>query len=420
MTLTYDFSYDTDATAVEDYFQLGLTDGLPVIPPTVERVEQFLAVAGLAPDEVIGEVPTRRLVITADKVAANAVMAGCRPEYFPTVLAAVRALLAVKGNAHSTTASLAGPAHAVIVNGPVRREIGIASGQACFGPGFRANATIGRALRLVIRNAARSVPGELDRATFSTPLRYSLCFGEDEEASEWTPLHVQRGFDPADSVVTLQSVTRFTDVVDNETDPQVLLGGIVARARSYGLGRDEWCGDDRSMVVVIGLEHRQRLVRGGWDKPMIQEFLWSRCNAPAVSRYDTRVTLAGPDNVLVVAAGGPGMSVSWLLLPHLSNPISQRIVPAVGEVSAAAAGLARGDRAAVAAALAEIQQTLRVDGYRLEVDGATASGLLVRIDALDGACEECLAPPDVLKMIISAGLDGAYQPAEIDLRLPTG
>jgi hypothetical protein len=420
MTLTHDFSYDTDAAAVEDYFELGLTDGLPVIPPTVERVSQFLAVAGLAPDEVLGEVPTRRVVVTADKVAANAVMAGCRPEYFPTVLAAVRGLLSTKGNAHSTTASLAGPAHAVIVNGPVRGEIGVASGQACFGPGFRANATIGRALRLVIRNAVRSVPGELDRATFSSPLRYSLCFGEDEEASDWTPLHVQRGFDPADSVVTLQSVTRLADVVENDPTPEGILGAIVDRARSYGMGRDEWCGDDRGVVVVIGLEHRQRLVRGGWDKPAIAEYLWSRCNAPAVSRYDNRVTLAGPDNVLVVTAGGPGIPVSWLILPHLSNPISQRIAPARGGLPAGAASPVRGDRAAVAAALAEIQQTLRVDGYRLDVDGATATGLQVSITALEDACEDCLAPPDVLKMIISARLDGAYQPDAIELRLPAG
>jgi hypothetical protein len=325
MTLAHDFSYDTYADAVEDYFELGLTDGLPIVPPTVERVAEFLTLAGLAPDDVLGEVPTRRVVVTADKVAANAVMAGCRPEYFPAVAATVRAFLETKANAHSTTATLAGAAHAVIINGPVRGEIQIASGQACFGPGFRANATIGRALRLVIRNVCKSVPGELDRATFSWPLRYSFCFGEDEEASEWVPLHVQRGFARTDSVVTLQSVFGFIEVMEFDPDPEAIATTIAVRARQRGLARDEWCGDDRGVVVVIGQEHRQRLTAANWDKRMIQEFLWSKLTAPSSSRYESRVDVKSPDNVLVVAAGGPGISVSWLLMPHLSNPISKQI-----------------------------------------------------------------------------------------------
>jgi hypothetical protein len=325
MTLAHDFSYDTYAEAVEDYFELGLTDGLPIVPPTVERVAEFLALAGLAPGDVLGEVPTRRVVATADKVAANAVMAGCRPEYFPTVVATVRAFLEAKSNAHSTTATLAGAAHAVIVNGPVRDEIGIASGQACFGPGFRANATIGRALRLVIRNVCKTVPGELDRATFSWPLRYSFCFGEHEEASDWVPLHVQRGFARTDSVVTLQSVFGLIEVLEFDPGPEAIAATIAVRARQRGLARDEWCGDDRGVVVVIGQEHRQRFTAAGWDKRRIQEFLWSRFTAPPASPYEDRVDLSSPDNVLVVAAGGPGISVSWLLLPHLSNPVSQRI-----------------------------------------------------------------------------------------------
>jgi hypothetical protein len=325
MTLAHDFAYDTYADAVEDYFDQGFTDGLPVIPPTIERVEAMLAVAGLAPDELIGEVPTRLVRVTADKVAANAVMAGCKPEYFPAVIATVRAFLQVKGNAHSTTATLAGAAHAVIINGPVRHEIGVASGQACFGPGFRANATIGRALRLVIRNVCHTVPGELDRATFSWPLRYSFCFGEDEEASDWTPLHVQRGFQRTDSVVTLHSVTDFVQVMEFDHDPEVIVGAIADRARQRGLSRDDWCGDDRGLVVVIGLEQRQRLVSAGWTKERMQEFLWAKFTAPSTARYDRKVDLAAPENVLLVAAGGPGIAVSWLLLPHLSNPISELI-----------------------------------------------------------------------------------------------
>lgn len=325
MTLVHEYSYDTEIDAIEDYFERGLTDGLPVIPPTVERVTAMLAAAGLAGDEVLGEVPTRNVIAAADKVAANAVMAGCRPEYFPVVLAAVRAFLQPKANAHSTTATLAGAAHAVIINGPVRNQIGVCSGQACFGPGFRANATIGRALRLVIRNVCNTVPGELDRATFSWPLRYSLCFGENEEASDWEPLHVQRGFAATDSVVTVQSVNDFVQARIFDPEPEAILTGIARIARHQGLHRDEWCGDDRGVVIVIATEHQQRLVAAGWSKAQIQEFLWRQFTAPATGKSDLRLELAAPENVLVVAAGGPGIAVSYILSPHLSNPISERV-----------------------------------------------------------------------------------------------
>ncbi|MSX96402.1 MAG: hypothetical protein F2739_07655, partial [Actinobacteria bacterium] len=193
-------SFDSFEDALEGQFELGVTDGLPVVPPTPERVAAMLAAGGIAGETILGEVPTRDVVVTAEKVAINAVMAGCLPEYFPVVLAAVRAFLQPLANAHSTTATLAGAAHAVIVNGPIRHDIGVHGGQACFGPGFRPNATIGRALRLVIRNVCRTVPGVLDRASFSWPLRYSFCFAEDEEATAWTPLHVKLGYEREQSV----------------------------------------------------------------------------------------------------------------------------------------------------------------------------------------------------------------------------
>ena len=141
---------------LEDYYERGWTDGLPVVPPTAEKVQRFLTLAGLEPDEILGSVPTRAVVVTAEHAAINAVMAGCRPEYFPAVVAAVRAHLDEMGNCHSTTGTLSGAVQTVIINGPVRNEWGVASGQGCLGPGFRPNATIGRALRLVIISTARS------------------------------------------------------------------------------------------------------------------------------------------------------------------------------------------------------------------------------------------------------------------------
>jgi hypothetical protein len=326
MTLAHQYSYDSYVDAAEDYFKQGFTDGLPIVPPTPDRVSEMLQRTNLSADDILGEVPTRNVIVTAEKAAVNAVMAGCLPEYFPVVVAAVRAHLQTKGNSHSTTATLVGAAQAVIVNGPVRHEIEVCSGQACFGPGFRANATIGRALRLVIRNVCNSVPGVLDRATFSWPLRYSFCFGENEESSDWVPLHVQRGFKQADSVVTVHSMMEFLQVMEFDPAPEAILAEIAVTARQRGIPPDEWCGDDRGIVLVIGLEHQQRLVSAGWTKQQVQRFLWPRLTAESTGKHDRPVSIAGPENVLIVAAGGPGIAASWLLLPHLSNPMSERVV----------------------------------------------------------------------------------------------
>ena len=293
---------------------------MPVIVPTEVRVAHMLAAAKLAPDEALGEVPTRNVTVTVEKAAINAVMAGCRPEYFPVVVAAVRAFLQPKANAHSTTATLAGAADAVIVNGPARTELDIASGQACFGPGFRANATIGRALRLVIRNVCRTVPGDLDRASFSWPLRYSFCFGEHEEASDWTPLHVQLGYQRNDSVVTIQSITSLVSLFEFDPSPWSILRTFAHFARAYGMGRDDFVGDARSLVYVVGPEHQRRFVDDGWTKDRVSEELWGLLTAPTAGPYERHVDVAGPENVLLVAAGGPGIAQSWLLLPHLSAP----------------------------------------------------------------------------------------------------
>jgi hypothetical protein len=325
MTIAARFDYAGYSDAVEDYFERGFTDGMPIVPPTPDAVEAMLAGGGFTGDEVLGEVPTRDVVVTAEQTAVNAVMAGCRTDYFPVVAAAVRAQLSPKANAHSTTATLAGSAHAVIINGPVRNEIDVCSGQACFGPGFRANATIGRAVRLVIRNVENSVPGAIDRATFSWPLRYSFCFGENEEASDWDPMHTQRGFARADSVVTVHSVMDFVQALEFDPDPEVILDCIAAIARQRGMFFDEWCGTDRSLVIVVGAEHQRRLVDAGLTKAQVQEKLWPRLASPGTGRHDYPVTAAAPDNILLVAAGGPGIACSWILLPHLSNPISELV-----------------------------------------------------------------------------------------------
>jgi hypothetical protein len=267
--------YGSQDELLEDYFERGWTDGLPVVPPTPDKVAAFLDHVGLKPEEVLGEVPTREVVVTAEHVAINAVMAGCKPEYMPVVVAAVRAHLQDKGNCHSTTGTLSGAAQAVIVNGPVRHEIGVECGSGCLGPGFRANATIGRALRLVVRNVCRAIPGVLDRASFSNAMRYSFCFGEDEEANDWTPLHVERGFAPSDSTVTVASVMRLESSTDfTSRSPEGVCASLSRTIRQFGVASDRWLGDGTSVVLVVGPEHRRYFDEAGWSKDDMRQELW--------------------------------------------------------------------------------------------------------------------------------------------------
>ena len=228
--------YRDYAELLEDYYARGWTDGLPVVPPTPEAVAQFLEVAELAPDVVLGAVPTREVVVTAEHAAINAVMAGCRPEYMPVVVAAVRAHLNEKGNCHSVTGTLSGAAQAVVINGPARLHLDVNCKAGCFGPGWRANATIGRALRLLVRNVCRAIPNFLDRATYSTPARYSFCFGEDEEGSSpWVPMSVERGVPEGTSAVTVHSVMTMSSALDlSSRTPEGVLDSVVAHIRARG------------------------------------------------------------------------------------------------------------------------------------------------------------------------------------------
>jgi hypothetical protein len=321
--------YDDYDALLDDYYDKGWTDGLPVVPPTPEKVERFLAVAGLDPATVLGEVPTREVVVTAEHAAINAVMAGCKPEYFPAVVAAVRAHLDPMGNCHSTTGTLSGAAQVVVINGPIRKEIGVHCYSGCFGPGFRANATIGRALRLVIRNVCRAIPGFLDRASFSWPLRYSFCFGENEEASAWVPLHVQRGYRPEQSTATVISIMKFQPASDlTSRGPEGILDSLVRNARTSGVGGDQWLGDDHNVMFVFGTEHHRFFIEAEWSKERMQQYLWPRLFAETSGPTDRKVNVAKPEGILLVAAGGPGMGETWMFLPHLAHAITREIEPA--------------------------------------------------------------------------------------------
>ena len=198
-------SYEVeDAFAANELYQdNGWTDGLPIVPPTEKLVRGFLDTAGLAGDVIVAVEPVRRRRITAEKVAIAAVMAGGRAEYMPVVLAVVRAMCAPEFGLHGTTASTGGSAQFIVVNGPVRRAIGMNSTHNALGNASRANATIGRTARLLIINVLGGVPGRLDRSTLGHPGKFTYCVAEDEEDNAWLPLAVERGVPAGRSAVTV-------------------------------------------------------------------------------------------------------------------------------------------------------------------------------------------------------------------------
>jgi hypothetical protein len=325
-------SYDA---LIEDYFRRGWTDGLPIVAPQPELVSGFLDAAGLRPEEVIGEVRTRGVKVTGELVAINSVMAGCQPDYMPVVVAATRALLSEKGNPHSTTASLGGPPHVVVVNGPITQRVGINAGAGCFGPGWRANATIGRALRLIIRNALHAIPGELDRATLSSPGRYSFCFAEDEAGIDWEPLHCERGLPRGSDAVTVFASWGQIPVWADVRSAPALGDALAAEINHRGTYGSEVVGDDVNLLIVVPRAHQQILAESRWSKADLRGYLWEH-TAEGRARADFsaghpkgfepgRVMLRKPEGILIVAAGGDGLPESWLFFPHSGAAITEPV-----------------------------------------------------------------------------------------------
>jgi hypothetical protein len=255
----------------EAFFERGWTDGLPVVPPTPARVLRMLEGTSRAPDEVVAVVGPDFADCTVEKAAVNAVMAGCRPEYFPVVLASVEAASTDEFNMHGLlcTTWFTGPV--VIVNGPIATEIGMNSGVNALGQGNRANATIGRALQLVVRNVGGGRPGEIDRATLGGPGKYTFCFAEDEANSPWEPLSVERGIAEGRSAVTLFAGSGPYGFADQRSrEPESL-----ARSMAWALAGvfHPKLALISDAVLVVSPEHARVFREAGWSKARLRERL---------------------------------------------------------------------------------------------------------------------------------------------------
>lgn len=322
---TYDVA---DALAANELcHENGWTDGLPVVPPTEDLVGKFLAAAGRDPGEVIGVEPVRQRRITAEKVAINAVMAGCRPEYLPVVLAAVAAMCEPEFDLHGCTASTGGSAPLLIVNGPIRAEIGLNATHNVFANASRANATIGRAIRLVILNVLGGRPGELDRSTLGHPGKFTFCIAEDEEDSPWLPLSQERGFPAGASTVTVFACESPHQVMNEWThDPREILTTHAAAIRANMLTYSIWAGN---YVAVFPKQQREIIAAAGWQKQDIRAFLFEAARVKGsewadvgkgelakLGHADREFTaLRSPDDLLVVAAGGPAGGFGAVIPP---------------------------------------------------------------------------------------------------------
>ena len=318
--------------AVEALYDLGWTDGLPVLPPTAEKVAEFLAAGGREGSEIVGELPERRREITAEKVAANAVMAGCKPEYMPVVLAAAEAMLAPPFNLVGPSSSMGGAAVLVIINGPIVQELGINSRNNLFGPGNRANSTIGRAVRLILMNACAAIPGLYDRSVIGHPGKFSYCIAEAETETHWTPLHVERGFSADQSAVTVFA-SEAPRQVRSVGHPEAILYAIADVASSLGtsLSTSGSVGDPAAGIrqgeTVVTIAGNSGLWKD-WTKASVREFLHSRIRRSVADFKRAQVfpgdlepgdeermvpLTAAPEDILVVFAGGEESNMSSVI-----------------------------------------------------------------------------------------------------------
>jgi hypothetical protein len=331
----------------EEFFARGWTDGLPIVAPTPERVEAMLG--GEDPEAMIGFLPQRGRGVTLEKAAINAVMAGCRPTYFPVVVAALEAMFDTAFNLHTVLTSTGGAALCAVVSGPIAEEIGMNARHNALGPGNRANATIGRALRLVAMNVLGSKPGESDASSFGHPGKYTLCFAEDPPPAPWLTLSEQLGYAPGDTTVTMVAVEGPHQLAQQLTDS----AADVLRSFARSLAHPTWfcTGKGGHGVLVLGPEHASSCVRGGWTQARVRAYVYEQARVSAQelvacgvqlergSQHDmtpaadgTLPALRSPDDVLLVTAGGEGAGWSaWI--PAWAPPIhayrvTRRVRPA--------------------------------------------------------------------------------------------
>lgn len=321
--------YPDVSALLADYAAKGWTDGLPIIAPTSEAVDAMLAGSRLDRDEVIGTVPSWSVEITLENIAINAVMAGCLPEYLPTLVAALQAITSPEANCHSTLATTNNPAQFIVLNGPVRHALGVRCEQGVLGPGNQASATIGRAIGLIVRNVMGVLPGGLDQSVFSIAGRHGVIFGENEETTDWLPLAAERGHRPGDDAATVFAgyppiVHRPRYELDAAGLTQSFIEKIYDCTGIWGAS-----APGRDLMILVGMEHVRLLEGADWTKEAFRTALYDglvgRTGKPGSREQGDPCTLSGPDDLVVVATGGAGNPISMIITPHAGRAVTRPI-----------------------------------------------------------------------------------------------
>lgn len=331
---------DDEDEALEEIYRRGWTDGLPVVVPTESRVGRFLAACGRSPGELVGAVPPRMGLATLEAIATNCVMAGCRPEYLPVVLAGLRAMLADTFNLNGVQTTTNCVAPLTIVGGPVVEELEFHCGDGVFGGGSRASASVGRALRLILWNVGGAHPGDLDRATLGHPGKYAYCIAENQAASPWEPLHVERGLAPDASAVTVFACEAPHHVRTGPAESSYVALTYLADAIPT-LGNSVTAGGGQ-VLVVVGPRAAALLAGEGWSKADVRAYLCENARVPVellrqvrpppgaggtesvlwprwIDQADGRARLRAlrrPEDAVLVVAGGWGGSYAFCAVAH--------------------------------------------------------------------------------------------------------
>jgi hypothetical protein len=332
------------------FYRRGWTDGFPIIPPTEDRLEKMLAHSGFAPETLIGKVAPSFGEATVEKIAINAVMAGCLPEHLPVVIAAVRAMTEKVFNLYALQATTHLCTVMVLLNGPLAEKLDVNWGYNAMGQGYIANATIGRAVRLVLINIGGATPGVLDRATLGAPSKYSFCFAENEEENPWPPLHVEKGFPASQSTVTVLGAEGPHNVNDHggNTAEEILttVSGVLATpgANNFYLGGQP--------MVALGPEHASIIAGGGFSKNDVKQWLYENALVPMrlvskgnLERFlkikperfnglgpDDRVPILDrPEDLNVVVVGGNGRHSVVIPTFGTTQPVTVPITDKNGE-----------------------------------------------------------------------------------------
>ena len=337
---------DDIAAVSREFAARGWSDGLPIIPPTGERVAAMLAGTDRDPLEVVGILPPRRGEATIHAIAVNAVMAGCVPEHMPVLIAAVRAIAHPEFNLSGVNATTHPVSLFLLVSGPIAAELGIHSGSGCFGPGFAANATLGRALRLIQLTVSGAWPGRGDRSTQATPAKIAFCAAENLDASPWPPFHTTRGFEPGDNAVTVFGTEGPHNIQDHGSNTALGVMRTIVASMSQGGSNNILARG--SPVLVFGPEHAATVAAEGWTREDIQRYVFENARyplaemsdeffevvqehtqqgvpVPLFERDDLAPIADGPEHIHVIVAGGPGKHSSWL--PTFGNMTRPATMP---------------------------------------------------------------------------------------------